>query len=133
MHGWLAPATPLPRLPGDRSPARTGRFYFLTTVHTSGRPHTRPVLAVWAGGALCTTTTGAAQKGRNLRSDPRCSVAVMGEDMHIVLEGTASPVHAEAMLPYTPCRITPTVVYGWGTSDIVGPRHTRWSFSDDTT
>jgi Pyridoxamine 5'-phosphate oxidase len=156
-------------LPWEEAQARieAARFYFLTTSHTSGRPHTRPVLAVWTGGVLCTTTTGTAQKGRNLRFDPRCSVAIMDEDMHIVLEGTASPVHGEAMLtqvaeayrskynwpvtvvtggfdapyaapaagppPYKPYQVTPTVAYCWGTSGIVGPRHTRWSFSHDTT
>src|ERR1700733_212299 len=74
------------------------RYYFLTTLHTSGRPHTRPVLAVWTGEALYTTSTGTAQKGRNLRADPRCSIAVMADDMHIVVEGTASPVQGDAML-----------------------------------
>ncbi|MGO9657710.1 MAG: pyridoxamine 5'-phosphate oxidase family protein [Acidimicrobiales bacterium] len=142
------------------------RFYFLTTLHTSGRPHTRPVLAVWTGDVLYTTSTGTAQKGRDLSADPRCSVAIMGDDMHIVLEGTALPVLGSAMLgrvadayrskynwpvtvveggfdapyaapaagppPYRPYQITLTAVYGWGTNDVIGPRHTRWSFSHDT-
>lgn len=30
--------------------------------------------------------------------------------------------------PYEPYTITPTAVYGWGTSDVIGPRHTRWAF-----
>jgi hypothetical protein len=155
-------------LPWEEARARidAARFYFLTTLHTGGRPHTRPVLAVWAAEALCTTTTPTAQKGRNLRADPRCSVAIMADDMHIVLEGTALPVHGDAMLervaeayrskynwpvtvtgdgfdapyaapaagppPYQPYTITPTAVYGWGTNDIIGPRHTRWSFSRET-
>jgi PPOX class probable F420-dependent enzyme len=142
------------------------RFYFLTTLHTSGRPHTRPVLAVWTGEVLCTTSTGTAQKGRNLRADPRCSVAIMANDMHIVIEGTAALVEDDAMVgrvseayrskynwpvtiveggfdapyaapaagppPYEPYQITPTAVYGWGTNDIIGPRHTRWSFDLET-
>jgi hypothetical protein len=70
------------------------QWYWLTTVHPSGRPHTRPVLAVWTDGVLCTTSSRAAQKGRNLHRDPRCSVAIMDDDMHIVLEGTASPVES---------------------------------------
>jgi hypothetical protein len=154
-------------LPWEEARARidAARFYFFTTLHTSGRPHTRPVLGVWASDALFTTTTGTAQKGRNLRSDTRCSVAIMADDMHIVIEGTASPVQADAVLetvaeayrskynwpvtvlaggfdapyaapaagppPYEPYQINPTAVYGWGTSDIVGPRHTRWSFSHE--
>jgi len=74
------------------------RWYWLTTLHPSGRPHTRPVLAVWADGALCTTTSRTAQKGRNLARDARCSVAIMAEDLHIVIEGTAAPVGTRAQL-----------------------------------
>jgi hypothetical protein len=75
-------------LPWEEAQARidAARWYWLTTLHSSGRPHTRPVLAVWTSGALCTTSAWAAQKGRNLRRDPRCSVAIMADDMHIVLE-----------------------------------------------
>lgn len=155
-------------LPWEEARARidAARFYFLTTLHTGGRPHTRPVLAVWTAEALCTTSTPTAQKGRNLTADPRCSVAITADDMHIVLEGTALPVHGEAMLeqvaeayrskynwpvtvtgdgfdapyaapaagppPYVPYTITPTAVYGWGTDDVIGLRHTRWSFSRAT-
>ena len=43
-------------------------------------------------------TSRAAQKGLNLRLDPRCSVAVLADDMHIVIEGTASPVDNGATL-----------------------------------
>ena len=87
-------------LPWEEAQARidAARWYFLTTLHPRGRPHTRPVLAVWADGLLYTTSSGAAQKGRNLRRDPRCSVAVMADDMHIVLEGTASPVEGRPAL-----------------------------------
>ena len=81
-------------LPWEEAEARidAARWYWLTTVHPSGRPHTRPVLAVWTDGVLCTTSSRAAQKGRNLHLDPRCSVAIMDDDMHIVVEGTAAPV-----------------------------------------
>ena len=140
------------------------RWYWLTTLHPSGRPHTRPVLAVWTGGVLCTTSSRAAQKGKNLLRDPRCSVAIMADDMHIVIEGTASPVESTTALdpvaeayrskynwpvtvveggfeapyaapaagppPYEPYQITPTVVYGLGTADSIGPRHTRWRLTE---
>jgi PPOX class probable F420-dependent enzyme len=146
-----------------RDRIEAARFYFLTTLHASGRPHTRPVLAVWTGDVLCTTSTATAQKGRNLRADPRCSVAIMADDMHIVLEGTASLVQGATELeqvaeayrskynwpvslmeggfnapyaapaagppPYEPYQIIPKAVYGWGTNDVIGPRHTRWLFS----
>jgi hypothetical protein len=90
-------ATPLP---WEEARARidTARWYWLTTVHPSGRPHTRPVLAVWTEDGLCTTSSRTAQKGRNLRRDPRCSVAILADDMHIVIEGQATPVGTGAML-----------------------------------
>ena len=74
-------------LPWEEAQARidAARFYFFTTLHPGGRPHTRPVLAVWAGDAFFTTSTATARKGRNLRADPRCSVAIMADDMHIVI------------------------------------------------
>jgi hypothetical protein len=109
-------------------------------------------------------TVGA--KGPQLEGRPEVLVAIMADDMHIVLEGTALPVHGDAMLeriaeayrskydwpvtvtsdgfdapyaapaagpaPYQPYTINPTAVYGWGTNDIIGPRHTRWSFSRET-
>ena len=87
-------------LPWEEAEARidAARWYWLTTLHPRGRPHTRPVLAVWTSGVLFTTTSRAAQKGRNLRRDPRCSVAIMADDMHIVLEGTASAVESRTTL-----------------------------------
>jgi general stress protein 26 len=90
----------VPPLPWKEAEARidAARWYWLTTLHPSGRPHTRPVLAVWTGGALCTTSSHAAQKGRNLRRDPRCSVAIMADDMHIVVEGTASALESQPAL-----------------------------------
>jgi Pyridoxamine 5'-phosphate oxidase len=74
------------------------RCYWLSTVHPSGRPHPRPVLAVWAGGALYTTSGPNARKGRNLDHDGRCSVAVTADDMHLVLEGLAAKVTDDAVL-----------------------------------
>jgi hypothetical protein len=73
------------------------RYYWLTTLHPAGRPHTRPVLAVWLGEVLCTTSSRTAQKGRNLRRHPKCSVAVSADDMHVVLEGDATRVEGDAV------------------------------------
>ena len=50
----------------------------------------RPVLAVWVGGALYTTSSPQARKGRNLDRDGRCTIAVTADDMHLVLDGGAS-------------------------------------------
>ena len=74
------------------------RWYWLGTVHPSGRPQVRPVLAVWVGGALYTTPSPQARKGRNLDRDGRCTVAVTAADMHLVLDGCASKVADAAVL-----------------------------------
>jgi hypothetical protein len=74
------------------------RWYWLGTIHPSGRPHVRPVLAVWVGGALYTTSSPQARKGRNLDRDGRCTVTVTADDMHLVLEGDASKVTDPAAL-----------------------------------
>jgi hypothetical protein len=67
-------------------------MYWLATVHPTGRPHVRPVLAVWLDGVLYTTSNAAARKGRNLAADPRCSVTARTDTMDVVLEGNAIPV-----------------------------------------
>ena len=75
-----------------RAVVAESRFFWLATVHPTGRPHVRPVLAVWVGERLCTTTGRMAQKGLDLERDPRCSVTVRTDRMDVVLEGVAAPV-----------------------------------------
>ena len=74
------------------------RFYWLATVHADGRPHVRPVLAVWVDGALYSSTNPTARKGRNLAHDPRCAVTVRTDDLDVVVEGTAGRVTDEETL-----------------------------------
>lgn len=78
---------------GSARPAGTGWGRY---IRTAGQ--IRPVLAVWVGGALYTTSSPQARKGRNLDRDGRCTVAVTADDMHLVLEGSASKVADRAML-----------------------------------
>ncbi len=87
------------------------RFYWLATVHVDGRPHVRPVLAVWVDGALYSSTNPTARKGRNLASDPRCSVTARTDDLDVVLEGTARRVTDDETL----ARVADTYrdKYGW--------------------
>ena len=73
-------------------------FYWLATVHPDGRPHVRPVLAVWVGDALHTSTNPTARKGRNLTLEPRCALTARTEGMDLVLEGKAARVVDEAAL-----------------------------------
>src|SRR5260370_12954358 len=74
------------------------RLYWLATVHPTGRPHVRPVLAVWVEGALYSTSTEASRKGRNLAADPRCTVTTRTDTIDVVLEGTAMQVTKEDTL-----------------------------------
>jgi nitroimidazol reductase NimA-like FMN-containing flavoprotein (pyridoxamine 5'-phosphate oxidase superfamily) len=151
-------------IPWSESLARLSgeRFYWMATVHTSGRPHVRPVLAVWLEGALYSTTNAVAQKGKNIARDPRCSVTARTDGLDLVLEGEARRVTDAATLqrvadtylekyewpptvqgdaftapygaptaglpPYLVYEIKPTVVFGFGTSDELGPRTTRYRF-----
>ena len=63
------PTTVLPwELP--RAVLADTRLYWLATVHPTGRPHVRPVLAVWVNGALYSTSTKASRKGRTWPPTP---------------------------------------------------------------
>jgi nitroimidazol reductase NimA-like FMN-containing flavoprotein (pyridoxamine 5'-phosphate oxidase superfamily) len=68
------------------------RFYWLATTGSQGAPHVRPVLAVWAEGALYSTSNPTAVKARNLERNPSCSVTVRTDDLDLVLEGRATKV-----------------------------------------
>jgi len=63
---------------------------WLTTVRPDGRPHVMPLLVVWVGETPCFTTRPTSRKGRNLAGDPRCVVTASGDDLDLVVEGTAT-------------------------------------------
>jgi hypothetical protein len=96
----LIAADPTTALPWEvvRDVLKDTRLYWLATVHPSGRPHVRPVLAVRVNGALYSTSTKAFRKGRNLATDPRCTVTARTDIMDVVLEGTATQVTNEDTL-----------------------------------
>lgn len=85
--------------------------YWLATTHPDGRPQVRPVLGVWVGGALHTTTSPDARKARNLRDDGRCALSVTTDGMDLAYEGTARRVIDHAHLE----RIAQAYAekYGW--------------------
>lgn len=64
----------------------------------STRPQIRPVLAVWVDGALHSTTNPDTCKGRNLAGNPRCSLAVHGDGLDLVIEGTTAKLTDQARL-----------------------------------
>jgi uncharacterized pyridoxamine 5'-phosphate oxidase family protein len=66
------------------------RSYWLATTTADGRPQVRPMLAVWLGDTIYSTTSPAAAKGRNLQRHPECSLAARALDIDIVVEGTVS-------------------------------------------
>jgi hypothetical protein len=66
------------------------RWYWVATTGGDGRPHVRPVLAVWVDGKVCSTTSPGARKGRNLQARPECSMEARAPAIDIVVEGVAS-------------------------------------------
>lgn len=87
----------LPWAEGNRRLSRA-QEYWLATVHPDGRPHVRPVLAVWVDGALHSTTGPRTRKGRNLVGNPRCSLTLRSEGIDLVYEGSATRVSDPARL-----------------------------------
>ena len=63
------------------------RSYWVATTSDDGRPHVRPVLAVWVDGRIYSTTNPAARKGRNLTSRPSAVLTARAPTMDIVIEG----------------------------------------------
>ena len=66
------------------------RWYWGATAERDGRPHIRPVLAVWMNDKVYSTTSPDARKGRNLQARPECSMAARAPAIDIVVEGTMS-------------------------------------------
>jgi Pyridoxamine 5'-phosphate oxidase len=66
------------------------RWYWMATTGGDGRPHVRPVLAVWAHDKIYSTTSPAARKGRNLQLHSECSLAARAPAIDIVVEGSTS-------------------------------------------
>jgi len=95
--------------------------YWPATVHPAGRPQIRPVLAVWVDGALHSTTNPDIRKGRNLAGNPRCSLALHGDGLDLVIEGTTAKLTDQARLH----RVAEAygVKYGWHVSVREGAFH----------
>ena len=75
-----------------------GETFWLATSHADGRPHVRPVLAVWLDDRLYFSSGEATRKARNLARDPRCVLAVGCPGVDLVVEGEAARVVDEATL-----------------------------------
>ncbi len=75
------------------------------------RPHVRPVLGVWVGGSLHTTSSPTARKARNLALNDRCSFSVSVDAVDVVLERAAEKVVNSARLQ--PVADAYASKYGW--------------------
>jgi hypothetical protein len=63
------------------------RWYWVATACSDGRPHLRPVLAVYLDERIYSTTNPAARKGRNLTRRPSAALAARAPAIDIVVEG----------------------------------------------
>lgn len=74
------------------------RWYWVATTSDENRPHLRPVLAVWVGERIYSTTNPAARKGRDLASRPSAALAARAPDVDIVIEGTVGWIDDQQQL-----------------------------------
>jgi hypothetical protein len=88
---WKAIAEKLEAGSGPAPDAHNARSTWLTTINDDGSPHVTPVGAVWVDGAFW-FQTGTTRKARNVRRDPRCSIALSIRDADVVVEGVAKHV-----------------------------------------
>ena len=82
--------------PGTGGPER--HTAWLTTVRPDGRPHVRPVGALWVDGAFYFNSGASTRKARNLAADPHCVISVATRGFDLVVEGEAVKVTDEATL-----------------------------------
>jgi nitroimidazol reductase NimA-like FMN-containing flavoprotein (pyridoxamine 5'-phosphate oxidase superfamily) len=77
-------------------------LYWLTTIRSDGRPHTTPLVGVWAEQAFAFCTGPTEQKARNLGANPHvtvttgCNAWQAGHD--VVIEGRVERVTGGARL-----------------------------------
>ncbi len=90
----LKPADPAAVIPWADALERlsTADTYWFATVHPSGRPHVRPVLAVWVHGVMVTTSSPGARKFRNIAVNDQVAFTTSTDGIHFIVEGTAAPV-----------------------------------------
>ncbi|KAA1418262.1 pyridoxamine 5'-phosphate oxidase family protein [Mumia zhuanghuii] len=86
-----ADASPIPWEDIRRRFSEASGYWFATT-SAAGRPHVRPVLAVWVDGAAHVASAPAAAKTAHLAADGRCSLTCQADDADLVVEGVAERV-----------------------------------------
>jgi nitroimidazol reductase NimA-like FMN-containing flavoprotein (pyridoxamine 5'-phosphate oxidase superfamily) len=132
------------------------RHYWLATTQRDGRPHCRPVWAVWLDRSLFFST--ASRTARNLAAQPAISVHVEDHGEAVIVEGTAVELadrrrlervvaaynpkyHADVdpdALPGPFHEVRPRVVFGWASDPsgldggaVFHGTATKWTFPSD--
>ncbi len=78
---------------------RACRTFWLATVDPShGRPHVMPVWGVWLDDAFFFSTARKSRKGRNLESNPACTVTNDHGEEAVIVQGKASQLDNSASL-----------------------------------
>ena len=72
--------------------------FFLGTVDANGLPHAAGIGPVWYDGDFYLTSSLAAQKARNLASQPACTISARLSNIDMVFEGEAQRVTDDATL-----------------------------------
>lgn len=126
--------------------------YWVTTIGPGGRPHVRPVWAVWLDNSVQFST--GARHASNIARDPRVTVNLEDADDCVILEGTPHATDDEVVRrafieAYEPKYdwtmtldfvdkvyvVRPTVVFGWlgheiaRESTLFQATATRWRFA----
>ncbi|MEU8249696.1 pyridoxamine 5'-phosphate oxidase family protein [Nonomuraea sp. NPDC048916] len=69
---------------------------WLSTTRPDERPHTMPVMPVWADDAPCFTTRPGSRKAKNLDRNDNCVLIVSDPNLDLVLEGRATRIQDPA-------------------------------------
>jgi PPOX class probable F420-dependent enzyme len=87
---------------------RSDIIAWLTTVGSDGRPYTVPVWFLWDGGTILLFSQPHKQKIRNLRKNPRVTLALddskQGDDV-VIVEGTAELIEDPNMSVIIPAYV----------------------------
>jgi PPOX class probable F420-dependent enzyme len=89
---WAAVVEKLDAGSAPASDAHNARTTWLSTINVDGSPHVTAVGALWVDRTFWFQTGAGTRKGRNVRRDPRCALAVSIRDADVVIEGEAKRV-----------------------------------------
>jgi hypothetical protein len=146
--------------PGDRLPwsqvsewLTSARNYWVCTSRPDGRPHAKPVWAVWLERQILFSTHPKTMTARNLQAHPALVVHLESGDQVVIVEGTAMQLDDRPLLarfgeayqakyhwPLSPAdldpgnpdadyyAVRPRVALSWDTATEIGETITRWNF-----